>query len=286
MTLWKRLAILLLATVTALTTFVGWRYAQKHQPTVPRETPSARTSSLARPEPPRPPQRVKHPGVGVDLESGDPRKPWLMRETSPLVEPDLEPRPITILFHGICNEPTWTCDWFQYSNLGPQWQLCPRGPVACGGNNYRWDGDVRETRRMVEAAVAKVKERHGARVRDDSIVLAGFSNGAYGLAALVHHLAQTHDSKLHIRGLVFFGADVTVSAADVRALGARVGFTAGDQDGSSHSMRAQAAALARQGIETRYVSLGKKIGHFIPVDSATPIAELIDWTREGDANVR
>jgi hypothetical protein len=43
-------------------------------------------------------------------------------------------------------------------------------------------------------------------------------------------------------------------------------------------MRAQADALRKAGIEARYVSLGP-YGHFIPVETATAVAELIDWTR-------
>jgi hypothetical protein len=48
-------------------------------------------------------------------------------------------------------------------------------------------------------------------------------------------------------------------------------------------MRAQAESLRKQGIEARFVSLGR-VGHFIPVETAAQVAELIDWAR-GDPSL-
>lgn len=243
-----------------------------------RTPPPATVAKVEAPPPPALPRRTWHEGIGVPFESGDPARPWVLRESAPLVEPDTEARPVTVLLHGICNDPRWTCDWLQYArSMSPQWQLCPRGPIPCAGGGHRWDGNVREVRRVIEEAVATVRRRHGPRVKDAGLVVAGFSNGAYGVADLVADLARRGGGP-RLRGVVLFGADTHLSARDLRALGVRVGLTAGDHDGASWAMRAQADALAKAGVEVRYVSLGP-VGHNIPVDSATPVAELIDWAR-------
>jgi predicted esterase len=130
----------------------------------------------------------------------------------------------------------------------------------------------------VELAIDTAKSRHGARLRDDSVVLVGLSQGAYAVAAIVRDLAQQDESSLHVRGIVLHGAGAHIAAADARTLGVRVALAAGDLDGAAPAMRAEADDLRRQGIEARFVSLGP-VGHFIPVSSGTAIAELIDWSR-------
>jgi predicted esterase len=220
--------------------------------------------------------------VAVPLPSGDPHRDWMMRETEPLVDPDDAARPLTIAFHSLCFDPQWTCDWFRPGDLAPQWQLCPRAPTPCGGGGYRWDAGPRDMRRLVDLSLAAVKERHGARVRDDGTVLVGYSNGASAVVALVHAIAsQATDTTVPLKGVVLFGAEVELPAAELRALGMRVGLTAGDLDGSSNRMRAQADSLQRQGVEARFVSLGR-VGHVIPQSTSPAIGKLVDWVR-GDS---
>jgi predicted esterase len=214
----------------------------------------------------------------VKLSGG--RGAWVTRETEPLVEPDTDPRPVTVAFHSICIDGSWTCDWFLPGELSPQWQLCPRGPIACGGGGYRWDANVADVRSLFEQSLAAVEERHGARVQRDEVVLLGYSNGAYAVAHLVHALAREPPPE-RIVGIVLFGADVRLAEGDVRALGARVGLTAGDYDGSSRVLRANAETLRRAGVETCFLSLGR-MGHTIPQSTSRPIAQLVDWAR-GDA---
>src|SRR5262249_32286318 len=136
----------------------------------------------------------------------------------------------------------------------------------------------RDVRRVVELSLATVKERHGARVRDDGTVLVGYSNGAFAVVSLVQALARAPEATVPVKGVVLFGAEVDLPAADLRTLGARVGLTAGDLDGSSYRMRAQADSLHRQGVEARFVSLGR-VGHVIPQSTSPAIGQLIDWVR-------
>jgi hypothetical protein len=111
------------------------------------------------------------------------------------------------------------------------------------------------------------------------VVLLGYSNGAYAVTNLVHDFAKTPPPE-RIAGVILFGAETTLRADEVRALGARVGFTAADNDGAGRAIRANASELRRQGIETCFVSLGNA-GHFIPQSTSAPIARLVDWARNG-----
>ena len=179
----------------------------------------------------------------------------------------------------MCADSSWTCDWLQYFDMAPQWQLCPRAPSKCDGQEgYRWTG-ASETRRLVELSVAMLKERHEGRVREDAMVLAGFSLGAYAVASLVHDLAVRPASSFKVRGILAQGAHVHFSASDLRAIGARVALAAGDLDAAAPAMRAEAETLLREGIDVRYVSLGADESHFTSVSTGKTIAQLIDWCR-------
>jgi predicted esterase len=224
--------------------------------------------------------------VVVALNTGDPRDDWLMRETAPQIDPDTVPRPVTVAFHSLCYDPQWTCDWFRPGELAPEWQLCPRAPTPCEGGGFRWDAGPDRVRRLFELSLDAAKERHGASLRDDSIVLVGYSNGAVAVASLVHALAQQREPLAAVKGIVLFGAGVDLAAADVVKLGARVGLTAGDMDAAAPHLRAEADALRRQRVEARFVSLGR-VGHVIPQSTSEAVAQLIDWTRgEGPVSDR
>jgi predicted esterase len=227
-----------------------------------------------------PPVRVRHDSVRVPLSTDDPaRGLWQMHEAEPLIEPDAQPRPVTVLLHGMCADSSWTCDWLQYFQMAPQWQICPRAPNPCRSEpGYSW-GSLADTRRIVERSLAVLRARHGARVRDDSIVLAGFSLGAYAVAALVRDLARLPSPSLRVRGILAQGARVHFAAADVRALGARVALAAGDLDGAAPAMRVGAAKLRHEGVDATYASLGHDESHFTSVSTGKTIAELIDWCR-------
>jgi predicted esterase len=244
-------------------------------PALPTSPPSVEAPAKS-----DPPKRVRRDSVRVPLSTGNPREDsWQMHESAPLIEPDDEPRSVTLLFHGMCADSSWTCDWLQYFEMAPQWQICPRAPAKCAGEEgFRWTSGA-ETRRLAELSVATVRERHPGRVRDDAMVLAGFSLGAYTVASLVHELAHTPSTSWHVRGILAQGAHVHFSAADLRALGTRVVLAAGDLDAAAAAMRAEAERLRREGIEVRYASLGKEESHFTSVSTGKVVAQLIDWCR-------
>jgi predicted esterase len=211
-------------------------------------------------------------GVTVTIEGGT------IRETAPYLEPDSEKRPVTFILHGLCAEEKWMCDWLQHGDLGPQWQICPRGPVACGNGGASWSTETDAIVKLLERSLAATRARHPDRVRDDGLVLAGMSQGAYAIARAVHELAEHPSATLKPRGIVLQGAAVSLSPADVKKLGLRVVLAAGERDAAAPKMRALANALKSQGIEARYASFGA-VGHFLPVDSAFTMSELLAWAR-------
>ncbi len=244
-------------------------------------SPSSSTAAASDPAPPPPPPRKPwRASVRVPLDSGNPREAfWQMDYEEPLIEPDLEARPVTVLLHGMCADSSWTCEWLQYFEMAPQWQICPRAPSKCGGQaGYRWTSAA-DTLRVVELAIATARTLHGARMKDGPIVLGGMSQGAYAIAALAHLLANQASPSLRVKGIVLQGAEARISVADARRLGARIAFTAGDRDGAAPAMRAAAADLRRAGIDARWQSMGKEEGHFSSVSTGKTMAELVDWAR-------
>lgn len=196
---------------------------------------------------------------------------WVMNETEPMLSYDTERRPITFVLHGLCADQIWMCDWLQYGHLAPQWQLCPRGQSACGPGQYKWSGNAADTRELFTLALENAHRRHAARIRDDATVLVGMSQGAYTIASLMHEKPP-----FPVRGIVLQGARVRLSAADVK--GVRVVLCAGEQDPAALEMKRLAESLARQGVTAKYASFGR-LGHWLPVDSAKLMSELIEWAR-------
>jgi plastocyanin len=98
------------------------------------------------------------------------------------------------------------------------------------------------------------------RPRASVATLPAWSDGGYAAVSLVHALAQAPEPPFALAGVVIFAANVDLIAADVRELGLRIGLTAGDFDGSAATMNAPAEALRRQGVEARFVSLGRDGG--------------------------
>jgi predicted esterase len=269
------------AAAAALAIAAGAKHSSRNAPAgAATDAARADVPAVAEEVPPAPPRRVRRDSVLVPLDAGRPSEAfWQMHESEPLVVPDDEPRPVTILLHGMCADSSWTCDWLQYFDMRPQWQVCPRAPRRCRTEpGYSWTGGA-DTRRVVELALSTLRQRQGARVRDDSLVIAGFSQGAYALAGLVHELALRPSPSLQVRGILAQGAHVHFAAGDVRTLGARVALTAGDQDRAAPAMRAEAEQLAHAGVEARYASLGRDEGHFTSVATGRTVAQLIDWCR-------
>lgn len=195
-----------------------------------------------------------------------------IRVTSPFHERG--PAPLTVVLHGSCGEPKITCGWFQDGDMEATWQVCPAGNSYCGRNAYEWSiSPAPRLEKYLSGGLARVRERYGERISEEGAVLVGFSLGAFAAVSLLS--SGTHQ----FAGVVLVGASVAPTAEQITSAGvARIALVAGDFDSSAPAMQRAAAALKKQGIRARFVSLGQT-GHFFPDSTSAPIGRVIDWAR-------
>jgi pimeloyl-ACP methyl ester carboxylesterase len=183
--------------------------------------------------------------------------------------------PVTVMLHGLCNDPQITCEWFLPGELGNEWQVCPRGNVACGGDTYQWGGSPAAKQRLVAGFLSHVEAGDAGAASAEGAVLVGFSQGAYAAAEIVRAGPGP------FVGVVIAGAPIELSLEELRRAGIRrAAFAAGDYDSARPALEHAAANLSRRGFEARYASLGK-VGHVLPQASSAAVARLIDWSRDG-----
>ena len=177
---------------------------------------------------------------------------------------------LTVVYlHGIHGLPANGCPWLRdgASELG--WLVCPEANERLPNGTFSWGG----TTAAQHAVVARAERAAQAQGADPAAanVLVGFSQGAYVALDLVHaHLGR-------YRGLVLIGADVVLSRALLRDGGvSRIVLAAGDLDGASASMKRAAAQLGREGVDVRFVSLGR-IGHSYATPEKDALRDAIVW---------
>jgi len=180
------------------------------------------------------------------------------------------PRPLTVMLHGMCDEPEAECPHFAEVVTRSGWLLCPRAETRCPGGGSIWGYRRRHhtVERAVELARAafpgELDETHGR-------TLIGFSLGALFGMDLGHQGAGRYPR------LLLIGAKVEPSAVLLRRAGVeRVIFAAGDYDMMNAHMREQARRLDRQGVPTQFVSLGR-VGHRFPGDLDLRLAAMLTW---------
>jgi predicted esterase len=179
-------------------------------------------------------------------------------------------RALTVVYlHGIHGLPANGCPWLRdgASELG--WLVCPEANERLSNGTFSWGGTVASQREVV-ARAERAAQAQGA---DPSAanVLVGFSQGAYVALDLVRaHLGR-------YRGLVLIGADVTPSRKLLQEGGvSRIVLAAGDLDGASAPMKRAAEQLRREGIDVRFVSLGR-IGHSYATPDRDALRDAIVW---------
>jgi predicted esterase len=179
-------------------------------------------------------------------------------------------RALTVVYlHGIHGLPANGCPWLRdgASELG--WLVCPEANERLSNGTFSWGGTVASQREVV-ARAERAAQAQGA---DPSAanLLVGFSQGAYVALDLVHaHLGR-------YRGLVLIGADVTPSRKLLEEGGiARIVLAAGDLDGAAAPMKRAADQLRREGVDVRFVSLGR-IGHSYATPEKDALRDAIVW---------
>lgn len=178
--------------------------------------------------------------------------------------------PLTVVYlHGIHGKPENGCPHFRHGATDLGWLVCPRANANAEiPGTFSWGGSTFDKRAVIEDAV------RAAKTDARPPVLVGFSQGAFVATELVEARA------MRVRGLVLMSAEVEPSAASLVAAGAeRVVLASGDLDGARPAMLRTAARLQREGIDARFVSIGR-VGHLYVPDSdadAAALAEAIRW---------
>jgi predicted esterase len=183
------------------------------------------------------------------------------------------------MLHATCMQPSSVCNWFGDAGRDTGWLVCPSGNGTCAGEPD-WEGSGRAKAAFLERAITRVEERVGPFVGDEPGVLIGWSRGAFAARDMV--IARRDLVSRRFTGLVLIAAQVAPDAATLRAAGIRrIVMAAGDYDLSRPMMSGAVDALRREGMEARYVSLGR-IGHVWPADFEKTMREPIAWAAERD----
>jgi predicted esterase len=176
---------------------------------------------------------------------------------------------IVVYLHGIHGLPANGCPWLRDGATELGWLVCPEANERLSNGTFSWGGTVAAQREVV-ARAERAAQAQGADPAAAN-VLVGFSQGAYVALDLVHaHLGR-------YRGLVLIGADVTPSRRLLEEGGvSRIVLAAGDLDGASGPMKRAAEQLRREGIDVRFVSLGR-IGHSYATPEKDALRDAIVW---------
>jgi predicted esterase len=245
------------------------RSAERDEPWRGREKESAKSTSGHVSDPSLTTKnenvRGKYPTRPLELRDGD---------TTILAFPPRattnDTKPLTVVYlHGVHGRAENGCPWLREGASELGWLVCPEANEHLANDTYSWTGSVVEQRAIV-ARAEKAARAQGADP-ESAGVLVGFSQGAYVALDLVRaHLG-------HYRGLVLIGADVTPSHAMLASAGVdRVVFAAGDLDGASAPMQRAADQLRRDGMDARFVSLGR-IGHSYETTNKDALSDAIAW---------
>jgi predicted esterase len=189
---------------------------------------------------------------------------------------DPDERRVTVMLHGMCDEPEYECPYFAKTVTGGSWLLCPRATLRCDGGGSIWPWQTFE--RDIEASVERVAESHpGELDARRGRTLIGFSLGA------IRGMDLAHSGGGRWPSVVLIGAKVHPDAARLRAAGApRLLLAAGDYDMMKWQMAGEARRLVRQGYPAAFMSLGK-IGHWFPSDFAERLERGLAWVHGDDA---
>ncbi len=185
-------------------------------------------------------------------------------------------RPVTIYLHGICGDPGNGCPYFKDGVTSSSWLLCPSAPTPCPGGGATWSGPFATEEAAIRKAEEETEAMHpGAVDTTKPHILIGFSQGGYlGRSELRANPGR-------YRGALFIGADVEVTAKDLRDAGVkRIALGAGRFDGTYRPLAANAERLRAEGFPVRFVDLGK-VGHtYAPATDEPVLRDALAWLEE------
>ena len=183
-------------------------------------------------------------------------------------------RRVTVMLHGMCDEPENECPYFAGAVTPRSWLVCPRATLRCDGGGSIWPWQSYADN--VEASIERVASEYpNALDANGGRTLMGFSLGA------IRGMDLAHAGAGRWKSVVLIGAKIHPDARRLRAAGVeRLLLAAGDYDMMKWHMAGQAARLVRQGYPAAFMSLGK-IGHWFPHDFEARLARGLAWV-DGD----
>lgn len=190
-----------------------------------------------------------------------------------LVTPALDPASSSaiVMLHGMCGMPERECPYYNDAATPFGWLLCPRGNVECPGDGVMWGTSTEAKTKRIDVAMDALEAKLGKAPSDSTLV--GFSQGAFTAV----EVAQSSSGRY--KSMLLIGASIAPQSSLLKRAGVRrVAFAAGELDQAKDAMEANAKRLAKDGIETRFFSLGK-IGHAYPADMTARVAEALSWLR-------
>ncbi len=175
-------------------------------------------------------------------------------------------RPILLYVHGRGGNAFEDCrKWARVaSQFG--WVLCPQGPVSSETGGRTWNNDAETAHRIIDAAVAALKEKYKGRVRTRGDVLIGFSEGAF-IAQQVGLRDPAHWNRWLILAASdkYWWGDAPQLLEENHAKIRRVYFITGENDQVAENTKRAGAMLKDARIHVR-VKIAPGLGHEVPAD--------------------
>jgi predicted esterase len=177
---------------------------------------------------------------------------------------------MAVMLHGMCNRPEYECPHFARAITQHAWLVCPRATVTCKSGGAIWS--FRDRTRSIEAAVERVKREFAGEIDESQgRTLMGFSLGA------ITAMALAHDASGQWRRVILIGAKTDPRPSELKKAGVeRMLFVSGDYDMMRSNMVEQSRRVARAGIASTFMSLGR-VGHRFPSDMEEQMARAYAW---------
>lgn len=173
------------------------------------------------------------------------------------------------VLHGACCDPQGTCERLAAALPEGIELQCTTGNVECVGGGFDWRGDGEAKAAYLEQLPGLLRTAETAPSGDNLLI--GFSRGAY----VARDVALARPGRYS--ALVLIGATIALDVPALKAAGIkRVVLAAGEYDSSFKAMQRTRDKLALNGIEARFVPMGK-IFHELPKDAGLRLRDAVAW---------
>jgi LysM repeat protein len=190
-------------------------------------------------------------------------------------------KPVVFYLHGRGGEPARACRRWARVARRVGWLVCPGGPYAYASGRT-WNNDWTAGRRVVFAALKRLRREYGRRVQLYGNTLVGFSEGAHVAMNLGVRYPRTFN-----RWLVLGASDAYWGAEGIRALRRarsrvrRVFLITGEQDQILERTRTVRDWLRHEHIATR-MATPDALGHEVALETHRGLYRTaLNWLNQG-----